>query len=84
MRYSASLSYPASLSPANIASGSPGLSISHPGFSPASPPPPQFITRLSPTVRLKGDRKQKEHFTVKHRLYEMATVWKRLAPGSEL
>lgn len=45
-------------------------------------PPFTGLTQLPPRSRLK--REQKERFAAKHRLYEMAVVWKRLAPGSEL
>lgn len=55
-------------------------------FFPPCPASLKFVdlTVLPPTVRIKGDREQKGHFTIKRHLYERAAMWKRLAPGSEL
>lgn len=81
------LIFPACLSPANIAAGLPGLSISHPGPFPLAQAPTPQIYRLNqciPPVRLEGEREQKGHFTAKHHFYKMATAWEMLAPGSEL
>lgn len=47
LKYGAGLSSPACLSPANIAAGLPGLSISRPGPSPLAQPPTLRIYRIN-------------------------------------